>query len=98
MAAPASSYVEQRPILTGTQEAAPTEINKAILPEDVNPWAYLSLGDSWITRALSWNERNLSNDDNGIKGVTFSDFAKSQSNAVSPEGNGHMAAALYREL
>ncbi len=87
---------EQGHFFTGTQEAAPNEINKSILPEDVNPWAYLSLGDHWIARSLRWNDENLSNVDLGIKGVTFSDVAKSLSPAVWPEGNGHMAAAYYQ--
>lgn len=101
-AAEARSFVEAMwnrtggHFFTGTQELSPDEINTSILPEDVNPWAYLALGDEWIARSLRWTASNLSNEDLGIKGVTFSDVAKSLSPAVWPEGNGHMAAAFHQ--
>jgi hypothetical protein len=79
---------------TGTQQASPDEINKSILPEDVNTWAYLAMGDRWIGPSLDWNAANLDVTDGAIQGVTFSDVARNLSNAVWPEGNGHMAAAL----
>jgi hypothetical protein len=101
---------------TGTQAAAPDEINTSILPEDVNAWGYLALGGRTYSTALEWTGAHLGNTDGGadselppgitISGVTFSDQSKvltgtvpnsnrpNDRNAVWPEGNGHLAAAL----
>lgn len=75
---------------TGTQGAGPNddpdEINMAVLPEDVNTWAFLSLGEGRFSRGIDWNAANLANTDGGpesqlpegvrISGVTFSDQSK----------------------
>lgn len=71
---------------TGSQEAAPDLINKAILPEDVNTWAYLALKDRSFARGIDWTAANLATTDGGpeselpagltISGVTFSDQSK----------------------
>ncbi len=88
---------------TGTTE---DEINRTVLPEDVNTWSFLSLRDRAFAGAIDWTATHLANTDGDVSGVTFSDLSKTLTgnvpgteipnnrNAVWLEGNGHMAAAL----
>ena len=76
---------------TGTLGANPADdpnlINTAIIPEDVQTWAMLSLRERRYDRAVDWVIDNLSNTDVGgpgsqlpagvsVSGVTFSDQSK----------------------
>ena len=86
---------------TGTLGANPADdpnlINTAILPEDVNTWAYLSLKDK--PGAIDWTARNLAVTDTPsapnsqlppgvtVSGVTFSDMSKTLTGPV-PNGTG----------
>lgn len=90
---------------TGTHQ---NDLNVSVKPEDVNTWAFLSLGDRRFASAIDWTATHLANTDaaTGIKGVTFSDLSKvlegpvpgtelpNDRTAVWLEGNGHMACAL----
>ena len=85
---------------TGTQGANPTDdpnaINKAVVPEDVNTWSWLSLGEFRYARSVDWAARTLANTDGGptsevpaghtISGVTFSDLSKQLTGTV-PNGD-----------
>ncbi|HCT78175.1 MAG TPA: hypothetical protein DGT23_16690 [Micromonosporaceae bacterium] len=85
---------------TGTQGGNPGDdpnlINKSILPEDVNTWAYLSLRDRAHARGIDWTAAKLGNVDGGpesqlpegvtIAGVTFSDQSKVLTGTV-PNGD-----------
>jgi hypothetical protein len=85
---------------TGTQGANPgddpDQINRAVLPEDVNTWGYLSLREHAHAPAIDWTADHLGNTDGGpesqlppgftISGVTFSDLSKVRTGAV-PNSN-----------
>lgn len=85
---------------TGTKGADPAddpnEINKDVIPEDVQTWSFLSLGDRSHACSIDWAARNLKNTDGGpdsqlpagltISGVTFSDASKRLTGTV-PNGN-----------
>ncbi|GAA1818569.1 hypothetical protein GCM10009682_44050 [Luedemannella flava] len=89
---------------TGTLGSNPADdpnlINTAILPEDVNTWAYLSLGDRAHAGAIDWTARSLAVTDTPaapnsqlpagvtVSGVTFSDMAKTLTGPV-PNGTGN---------
>lgn len=86
---------------TGTQTPAPDLINKDILPEDVNTWQFLSLGERRFAGAIDWTTRNLGTTDIGgvsensqlpngfrVSGVTFSDQSKVLTGPV-PNGTGN---------
>jgi hypothetical protein len=81
---------EGRHFWTGTLGAIegddPDLINKVVIPEDVQTWAHLSLGEQRYGSALDWTVRKLWNTDSGagsqlpdgvsLSGVTFSDLSK----------------------
>jgi hypothetical protein len=84
---------------TGTQAGAPDLINKAILPEDVNTWQFLALGDRQFSGAIDWTVKNLGTTDAGgvsansqlpagykVSGVTFSDQSKILTGEVPNSG------------
>src|SRR5205814_68379 len=78
---------------TGTQTPAPDLINKDILPEDVNTWQFLALGEPCFAGAVDWVADNLATGDAKLSGVTFSDAAKRNNpNGVWLEGTAHLAA------
>jgi hypothetical protein len=80
----------------GNPQEDPNEINKGIIPEDVQTWANLALRDRHYYGANDWVVRNLWNTDSGagsqlpdgvsISGVTFSDQAKILTGTV-PNGD-----------
>jgi hypothetical protein len=85
---------------TGTQAASPNDINKDILPEDVNTWSFLSLGERAYAGSIDWAATNLATADIGgtsansqvpsgvtVSGVTFSDLSKKLTGPV-PNGGG----------
>ncbi len=85
---------------TGTQAAAPDLINKDILPEDVNTWQFLALGERRFAGAIDWVADDLNTTDVGgvsvnsqlpggyrVSGVTFSDQSKKLTGPV-PNGGG----------
>ncbi|MFI5490978.1 hypothetical protein [Actinoplanes sp. NPDC051859] len=91
---------------TGTAEEEPDAVNAANVPEDVQSWAVLGLGDHRYDRAVDWATGNLGTTDGTVSGVTYSSHAKTVTgtvpgsalpahrNAVWLEGNGHAALAL----
>ena len=102
----------ERFLWTGTLGGNPGEdpnlINTGNIPEDVQTWAMLSLGDRRYDPAVDWVTENLANTDGAVSGVTYSSQAKvltgpvsgstvaNNRNAVWLEGNGHTALALLK--
>ncbi len=99
---------------TGTQGANPADdpdaVNRDVIPEDVNTWSWLSLGEPRYARSVDWVAAKLGNTDTAggvrVGGVTFSDASKrltgtvpnsslpNDRSAVWLEGTAHLAAAL----
>jgi hypothetical protein len=94
--------------LGGLAGEDPNLINTGNIPEDVQTWALLGLGDRSHDRALDWVTEHLANTDGAVSGVTYSSQAKSLTgpiagttipnnrDAVWLEGNGHLALALLK--
>jgi hypothetical protein len=96
--------------LGGVDGEDPNDINKGNVPEDVQTWALLGLGERRYDPAVDWVTANLANTDASsgtpISGVTYSSQAKvltgpvsgsdlpNNRDAVWLEGNGHTALAL----
>ena len=86
----------------------PEAINVGNVPEDVQNWALLGLGDRRYAGAVDWVAANLANTDGEVSGVTYSTRAKVIAGTVSGsalthtrdavwlEGNGHSALALLK--
>ncbi|GGQ38246.1 hypothetical protein [Couchioplanes azureus] len=93
---------------TGTAEEDPDVVNVANVPEDVQSWALLALGDHRFDRAVDWATGNLGTTDGAVTGVTYSSQAKVATGTVSGsalpthpeavwlEGTGHAALALLK--
>ncbi|MEV4638639.1 hypothetical protein AB0J80_14945 [Actinoplanes sp. NPDC049548] len=93
---------------TGTTDENPDEINVGNVPEDVQSWGLLSLGDRRYEESVDWAVRHLGNTDGTVTGLTYSSQAKvltgtvtgsaqtSNPAAVWLEGTGHAALALLR--
>lgn len=75
---------------TGTDQSN-KQINKDLLPEDVQSWAYLALKSANASTALNWNITTLGVNTGGYSGVSFSAADKG---GVWFEGTGQMVAAL----
>jgi len=94
--------------LGGLAGEDPNLVNTGNLPEDVQTWALLSLGDERHNAAVDWVTGNLWNTDGAVSGVTYSSQAKTitgpiagstlpnNRDAVWLEGNGHLALALLK--
>ncbi|MFG1602525.1 hypothetical protein [Actinoplanes sp. NPDC049265] len=94
--------------LGGNPGEDPNLINSGNVPEDVQTWSVLGMGDRRFDAALDWVIGNLWNTDGAVRisGVTFSSQAKiltgavpgsdvpNNRDAVWLEGNGHTALAL----
>ena len=92
----------------GNEGEDPNLINTGNVPEDVQTWALLSLGDRRYDEAVDWVTTSLANTDGAVSGVTYSSQAKlltgnvsgstipNNRNAVWLEGNGHTALALLK--
>ncbi|MFD7057389.1 Tat pathway signal sequence domain protein [Streptomyces mirabilis] len=75
---------------TGTDPDGVTT-NRTPIPEDVQTWSYLATLDHRYSSSVNWVVRNLSANDAGICGVSFSDTDVSK---VWLEGTAHTALAL----
>lgn len=94
--------------LGGLDGEDPNLRNVGNIPEDVQTWALLSIGDRRHDEAVDWVTDNLWNSDGDVSGVTYSSQAKiitgnvsgstlpNNRNAVWLEGNGHTALALLK--
>ncbi|AGZ45618.1 hypothetical protein [Actinoplanes friuliensis] len=94
--------------LGGVEGEDPNLVNTGNIPEDVQTWALLSVGERRHEGAVDWVLDNLSNTDGTVSGVTYSSQAKvltgtvsgstlpNNRNAVWLEGNGHTALALLK--
>ncbi|GAA2545327.1 hypothetical protein GCM10010435_12800 [Winogradskya consettensis] len=80
--------------LGGLDAEDPNEVNTGNVPEDVQAWELLGLGDPRFDTAVDWSIGNLWTTDRGISGVTYSSHARAESDAVWLEGNAHAALAL----
>jgi hypothetical protein len=92
----------------GGEGEDPNLINVGNVPEDVQSWALLSIGDGHHGEAVDWVTGNLCNTDGTVSGVTYSSQARlitgnvsgstipNNRDAVWLEGNGHTALALLR--
>jgi hypothetical protein len=86
-----------RHLWTGTLGANPGEdpdlVNTSNIPEDVQSWSVLAMGDRHYDPSMDWVTANLWNNDGGpasqlpagvrISGVTFSSQAKALTGAIS---------------
>ncbi len=96
---------------TGTQGADPAddpdEINRSVIPEDVQTWAWLSLRDRWYARAIDWAATALATTDGGpaselpagltVSGVTFSDRSKVLTGPVPGSDRPNDRSAVWLE-
>ncbi|MGA5303013.1 hypothetical protein ACPCHT_24000 [Nucisporomicrobium flavum] len=92
----------------GGDPADPEVINVSNVPEDVQTWALLGVGDHRYDGAVDWVTATLGNTDGAVSGVTYSTQAKTLTGLVSGstlptnrdavwlEGNGHTALALLK--
>ncbi|PRY31265.1 hypothetical protein [Pseudosporangium ferrugineum] len=92
---------------TGTGED-PEVINTGNVPEDVQSWGLLGLGEDRYDAAVDWVTTHLANTDGPVSGVTYSSQAKvvtdpvsgsalpSNPHAVWLEGTAHTALALLK--
>ncbi|MEU7901874.1 hypothetical protein [Actinoplanes sp. NPDC049118] len=94
--------------LGGVDDEDPNLINVGNIPEDVQTWALLSIGDRQHREAVDWVTENLCTTDGAVSGVTYSSQARlitgnvsgsalpNNRDAVWLEGNGHAALALLK--
>lgn len=96
---------------TGTQGANPTDdpdaVNRSIIPEDVQTWAWLSLRERRYARAVDWVTTALATTDGGagselpsglrISGVTFSDRSKQLTGPVPGTDRPNNRRAVWPE-
>lgn len=79
-----------RMIWTGTNPDG-VSINHYPIPADVQTWAYLATKDPRYSQAVDWTIANLTANDGGFTGISFSNTDTSK---VWFEGTAHLVAAL----